>query len=123
MGYLHAGHLSLLREGRRRGDLLVLSIFVNPTQFGPNEDLDSYPRDLERDLDLAREAGGDIVYLPDPPSMYPPGYATWVEVEASLTDTLCGRSRPGHFRGVTTVVSKLFQIVQPDVALFSYNFV
>jgi len=118
MGYLHEGHLSLLREGRRRGDLLVLSIFVNPTQFGPNEDLASYPRDLERDLGLAREAGVDIVYLPDPESMYPTGFATWVEVEASLTDTLCGRSRPGHFRGVTTVVSKLFQIVQPDVALF-----
>jgi len=108
----------LLREGRKRGDLLVLSIFVNPTQFGPNEDLDSYPRDVERDAQLAEEVGVDIIYLPDNASMYPQGFATWVEVEKSLTDTLCGRSRPGHFRGVTTVVSKLFQIVQPDVALF-----
>jgi len=118
MGYLHEGHLSLLREGRKRGDLLVLSIFVNPTQFGPSEDLDSYPRDLERDTQLATEAMVDVVYLPDNASMYPPGYGTWVEVDQSLTNTLCGRSRPGHFRGVTTVVAKLFQIVQPDVALF-----
>jgi len=118
MGYLHEGHLSLLREGRRRGDLLVLSIFVNPTQFGLNEDLASYPRNLERDTQLAREDGVDLLYLPDSASMYPAGYATWVEVDESLTDTLCGRIRPGHFRGVTTVVSKLFQIVQPEVALF-----
>jgi len=118
MGYLHEGHLSLLHEGRKRGDLLVLSIFVNPTQFGPNEDLDSYPRDIERDSALARSAGVDVIYLPDNASMYPAGYGTWVEVDKSLIDTLCGRSRPGHFRGVTTVVAKLFQIVQPDVALF-----
>jgi len=118
MGYLHEGHLSLLHEGRKRGDLLVLSIFVNPTQFGPNEDLDSYPRDVEHDTQLAKEAGGDLIYLPDNASMYPNGYSTWVEVDEGLTNTLCGKSRPGHFRGVTTVVSKLFQIVQPDVALF-----
>ena len=94
MGYLHEGHLSLLREGRKQGDLLVLSIFVNPTQFGPNEDLDSYPRDVERDAEMAAEEGVDIIYLPDNASMYPEGYATWVEVEKSLTETLCGRSRP-----------------------------
>lgn len=118
MGFLHEGHLSLLHEGRKRGDVLVLSIFVNPTQFGPGEDLDSYPRDVARDTRLAREAGVDVVYLPDNRSMYPEGYGTWVTVDERLTDTLCGRSRPGHFRGVTTVVAKLFQIVQPDVALF-----
>ncbi len=117
MGYLHEGHLSLLREGRQRGDLLVLSIFVNPTQFGVNEDLDSYPRDLGRDVDLARSAGTDLIFAPEAADMYPQGYATYVEVEG-LGDSLCGASRPGHFRGVTTVVSKLFQIVQPHVALF-----
>ncbi len=117
MGYLHEGHLSLLREGRRRGDLLVLSVFVNPTQFGPNEDLATYPRDLERDLTVARQAGVDLVWTPTPEQIYPTGYATYVDVEG-LTDTLCGASRPGHFRGVTTVVCKLFNVVQPDVALF-----
>jgi pantoate--beta-alanine ligase len=117
MGYLHAGHLSLLREGRVRGDVLVLSIFVNPTQFGPNEDLDSYPRDMENDLALARSAGVDLVWAPLPKQVYPEGYATYVDVER-LTDLLCGASRPGHFRGVTTVVCKLFNVVQPQVALF-----
>ena len=117
MGFLHDGHLSLLEEGRRRGDLLVLSLFVNPTQFGQGEDFESYPRDLGRDADLARRAGVDLLFAPDARDMYPPGYATFVEVEG-LTDTLCGRSRPGHFRGVTTVVCKLFTIVQPRVALF-----
>lgn len=117
MGYLHEGHLSLLREGRQRGDLLVLSIFVNPTQFGVGEDLDSYPRDLGRDVDLARSAGTDLIFAPEAAEMYPPGYATFVDVER-LGDTLCGASRPGHFRGVTTVVSKLFMLVQPHVALF-----
>lgn len=117
MGYLHEGHLSLLREGRERGDLLVLSIFVNPTQFGVGEDLDSYPRDLGRDVDLARSAGTDLIFAPDAEEMYPPGYATFVDVER-LGDSLCGASRPGHFRGVTTVVSKLFLLVQPHVALF-----
>ena len=118
MGYLHAGHLSLLQEGRKRGDFLVLSLFVNPTQFGPSEDLSTYPRDLEADLALARAAGVDVVWTPTPQEVYPAGYATWVAVEGGLTTTLCGASRPGHFRGVTTVVSKLFNVVQPDVALF-----
>jgi len=117
MGYLHEGHLSLLRAGRERGELLILSIFVNPTQFGPNEDLASYPRDLERDLAVAAEAGVDLVFLPTPEIMYPLHYATYVTVEG-VTEGLCGANRPGHFRGVTTVVCKLFNIVQPDVALF-----
>lgn len=117
MGYLHEGHLSLLRAARRRGALLVLSIFVNPTQFGPNEDLATYPRDLDRDLELAASAGVDLVFLPTPEVIYPPHYATYVNVER-LTDGLCGARRPGHFRGVTTIVCKLFNIVQPDVAFF-----
>lgn len=117
MGYLHEGHFSLLQEGRRRGDLLVLSIFVNPTQFGVGEDLESYPRDFARDEELARRAGVDLIFAPEAKAMYPAGYATFVDV-TGLTDTLCGRSRPGHFRGVTTVVCKLFTIVQPHLALF-----
>jgi len=117
MGWLHEGHLSLLREGRRRGDLLVLSIFVNPTQFGQGEDFESYPRDLSRDAALAEEVGVDLVFAPEASDMYPRGYATYVDVEG-LTEVLCGASRPGHFRGVTTVVTKLFTIVQPHVALF-----
>ena len=118
MGFLHEGHLSLLREGRKRGDLLVLSIFVNPTQFGQGEDLDSYPRDFERDEKLARECGVDVVFYPDPAAIYPDDYATYVSVEGYLTTTLEGACRPTHFRGVTTVVAKLFIIVQPHVALF-----
>lgn len=117
MGFLHQGHLSLLEEGRKRGGLLVLSIFVNPTQFGQGEDFEDYPRDLERDSELARQAGVDIVFAPTAKEMYPRGYATYVAVEG-ITDPLCGASRPGHFRGVTTVVSKLFNIVQPHVAFF-----
>ncbi|PLX84785.1 MAG: pantoate--beta-alanine ligase [Desulfuromonas sp.] len=117
MGYLHQGHLSLLEEGRRRGVLLVLSIFVNPTQFGQGEDFDDYPRDLRKDCALAEEVGVDLVFAPDAKQMYPSGYATYVDVER-LTESLCGASRPGHFRGVTTVVNKLFNIVQPHVALF-----
>ncbi|MDD4456365.1 MAG: pantoate--beta-alanine ligase [Syntrophotalea acetylenica] len=117
MGCLHEGHLSLMREGRERGDLLVASIFVNPTQFGPKEDFAAYPRDLERDAELARQAGVDILLHPTVEGMYPGGFATYVNVEG-LTKTLCGESRPGHFRGVTTVVCKLFNIVQPHVALF-----
>lgn len=117
MGCLHEGHLSLMREGRKRGDLLVASIFVNPTQFGPKEDFAAYPRDLKRDAALAAEAGVDILFHPTPESMYPNGYKTYVNVEG-LTKTLCGESRPGHFRGVTTVVCKLFNIVQPHLALF-----
>jgi pantoate--beta-alanine ligase len=118
MGYLHEGHASLLREGRKRGDLLVLSIFVNPAQFGPHEDLDRYPRDFARDEALARDAGVDLIFYPTAASVYPPGYNTWVSVEGNLTEVLEGASRPGHFRGVATVVAKLLLIVQPHVALF-----
>lgn len=117
MGYLHDGHLSLLHDARKRGDVVVLSIFVNPTQFGQGEDFEEYPRDLERDSRLAEEAGCDIVFAPSAHDMYPQDYATYVGVEG-ITQTLCGASRPGHFRGVTTVVSKLFHIVQPHVAIF-----
>ncbi len=117
MGYLHQGHVSLLEEGRRRGDILVLSIFVNPTQFGPREDLSRYPRDLDGDLAKAEHAGVDVAYVPDAAAMYPTGYQTFVEVE-ELQKGLCGASRPGHFRGVATVVLKLFHAVQPHVALF-----
>lgn len=118
MGYLHQGHLSLLREGRRRGDLLVLSIFVNPAQFAPHEDLDRYPRDLEGDEALAREAGVDWLFYPAAAAIYPPDYATYVNVTGGLTSLLEGASRPGHFQGVATVVAKLFNIVQPHLALF-----
>lgn len=117
MGFLHEGHLSLLHEGRKRGDLLVLSIFVNPTQFGQGEDLDRYPRDFERDERLARECGVDLIFYPDSEAIYPAGYVTYVSVEGHLTTALEGACRPTHFRGVTTVVSKLFIIVQPHVAL------
>lgn len=115
MGYLHEGHLSLARRARADNGVVVVSIYVNPTQFGPTEDLDRYPRDLERDLALCREVGVDIVWNPD--NMYEPGHRTWVVVE-ELTDRLCGVSRPTHFRGVTTVVTKLFGVVQPDRAYF-----
>jgi pantoate--beta-alanine ligase len=118
MGYLHEGHLSLLQEGRRRGDVLVLSIFVNPAQFGAGEDLDSYPRDLERDEALARTAGVDLVFYPRTEDVYPAGFSTWLAVQGELTETLEGACRPGHFRGVATVVAKLFNIVQPHLALF-----
>ena len=117
MGFLHAGHLSLLQEGRQRGDLLILSIFVNPTQFGPNEDLATYPRSLESDCELAQSAGTDLVFTPTATALYPSDASTWINVEG-LTEVLCGASRPQHFRGVTTVVNKLFNLVQPDVALF-----
>lgn len=117
MGFLHEGHLSLLREGRKRGDLLVLSIFVNPTQFGQGEDLDRYPRNFELDESLARECGVDLLFYPDAEAIYPAGYATYVTVEGPLTTTLEGACRPTHFRGVTSVVTKLFNIVMPHVAL------
>jgi pantoate--beta-alanine ligase len=117
MGFFHRGHLSLMEYGKTVGDRLVVSLFVNPAQFGPNEDLDRYPRDLERDAALAREAGVDVLYTPEPAAMYPPGYQTYVEVE-QLSQGLCGASRPGHFRGVATVVLKLFNQVQPDIAVF-----
>jgi pantoate--beta-alanine ligase len=117
MGFLHAGHASLLDHARTRADKLVLSIFVNPTQFGPNEDLDRYPRDLPRDLELARAHGVDLVFAPEPQAMYHPDHATWVDVP-ELGQGLCGASRPGHFRGVCTVVAKLFGLVRPAVAVF-----
>ncbi len=117
MGFLHEGHASLLREGRRCGDVLVLSIFVNPIQFGPAEDLDRYPRNLEGDCAIARECGVDIVFTPTAPEMYPAGFQTSIRVR-DLALPLCGASRPGHFDGVATVVTKLFNICQPDLALF-----
>lgn len=117
MGSLHAGHLSLLRIGKLKADDLVLSIFVNPAQFGPNEDLISYPRSLERDLELAEKEGVDTVFVPTDGALYPHGYQTYVELE-KLPHHLCGLSRPVFFRGVTTVVTQLFHIVKPHVAIF-----
>jgi pantoate--beta-alanine ligase len=117
MGALHAGHLSLIAAARAQTDFVVVSIFVNPTQFGPNEDLSRYPRPQERDLELCGEAGVDLVFHPPPEVVYPPGYRTFVEV-TGLQDVLCGATRPGHFRGVATVVLKLFNLVQPDRAFF-----
>jgi len=117
MGYLHEGHLSLVRRAKGECDHVAVSIFVNPTQFGPQEDLSRYPRDLDRDLGLLAPLGVDLVWVPAAESMYPPGYQTWVEVEA-VTRPLEGAMRPGHFRGVTTVVAKLFNAVQPDKAYF-----
>jgi pantoate--beta-alanine ligase len=121
MGYLHDGHLSLLRAARRRCDVVVMSLFVNPAQFGPSEDLDAYPRDEARDLALAEEAGVDFVYAPEVDEVYPEGFATSVEVRGDLTEVLDGdpdRRGPEHFSGVTTVVAKLFNAVGPDVAFF-----
>jgi len=117
MGYLHEGHLTLMREGRKRGDILMVSIFVNPMQFGPTEDLDSYPRDLKRDFHLAESVGADIVFVPEARQMYTQGYQTFVAL-AFLPNHLCGLSRQGHFRGVATVVTKLFNIVRPQIAVF-----
>ena len=117
MGYLHEGHLSLVRRAREDCDHVVVSIFVNPTQFGPKEDLSKYPRDIDRDLSLLEPLGVDLVWMPTPEMMYPPGYQTWVEVE-TITRPLEGAMRPGHFRGVTTVVAKLFNGVQPHKAYF-----
>jgi pantoate--beta-alanine ligase len=117
MGYLHKGHLSLMQEGRKRGDVLVTSIFVNPTQFGPGEDYDKYPRDLKQDLKLVQGVGVDIVFTPSVADMYPDGFQTLVEVER-VTQNLCGISRPHHFRGVTSVVAKLFNIVKHHLAFF-----
>jgi pantoate--beta-alanine ligase len=117
MGYLHEGHLSLIRRAKAECNSVAVSIFVNPAQFGPNEDLAKYPRDLERDLKLLEPLGVDLVWTPTAEVMYPSGYQTWVEVEA-LTKGLEGAMRPGHFRGVTTVVAKLFNAVQPQKAYF-----
>jgi pantoate--beta-alanine ligase len=117
MGYLHQGHLSLLEWGRREAHRLVASIFVNPAQFGPQEDLARYPRDLVRDSTLCEKAGVDALFVPEAAEMYPEGYQTWVEVE-HLSRGLCGAARPGHFRGVATVVLKLLNIVRPNLAVF-----
>lgn len=117
MGALHEGHVSLIQCGRAETDFLVVSIFVNPTQFGPSEDLDKYPRQEKQDLALCEKAGVDVVFLPSVRQMYPPNHRTVVKVEG-LSEKLCGINRPTHFAGVTTVVSKLFNIVQPDVAYF-----
>lgn len=117
MGYLHEGHKSLIDAARKENDRVVVSIFVNPMQFGPNEDLASYPRDLEKDARLCEEAGVDLIFHPQPEEMYAPGFCTYVDMNG-LTTQLCGKSRPTHFRGVQTVVLKLFHIVTPDRAYF-----
>ena len=118
MGYLHEGHLSLVRIARKRCDILVVSIFVNPTQFGPGEDFDKYPRDFERDKKLCEQENVDIIFAPSVEEMYPKDSVTYVDMAGEMTNVLCGKYRPGHFRGVMTVVSKLFNIVQPDIAVF-----
>jgi len=117
MGYFHEGHLNLMRIGRKRGDCLAVSIYVNPAQFAPTEDFEAYPRDFERDRTLAEEVGVDVIFCPDNREMYPEGYQTYVEVEG-VTNNLCGISRPRFFRGVTTVCTKLFHIVKPHVTIF-----
>jgi pantoate--beta-alanine ligase len=117
MGYFHEGHLSLMRRARAECDVVIVTLFVNPTQFGPHEDFASYPRDFERDCQLAEAKGVDILFAPTAEAMYPDGYETTVTVE-KLTQPLCGASRPGHFRGVTTIVAKLFNVTQPHRAYF-----
>src|SRR4030042_633898 len=117
MGFFHDGHLSLMRGGRKQGDLLVVSLFVNPTQFGPNEDFKNYPRDFKRDGKMAEEVGVDVLFVPEAMEMSPPDHQTVVRVE-KVTQNLCGKSRPTHFQGVTTVVMMLFEIVTPHVAIF-----
>jgi len=117
MGYFHEGHLSLMRRAREENDIVVVSIFVNPLQFGPGEDFERYPRDEERDLRLAGDVGVDYAFIPAVEDFYPEDFSTYVEV-TGITDGLCGRHRPGHFRGVTTVVAKLFNVVQPTRAYF-----
>jgi len=117
MGYLHKGHLSLVRQARKDTDVVVMSMFVNPIQFGPKEDFKKYPRDLKTDSAQAGAAGVDIIFYPSSRTMYPKDYQTYVEV-AELSKYLCGKSRPGHFKGVATVVTKLFNIVKPDIAYF-----
>lgn len=117
MGFLHEGHLTLMREGGQRAEVVAASIFVNPSQFGPTEDLARYPRDLAGDLKRCASAGVGVVYAPEPAAVYPEGYQTWVEVE-QVSQGLCGARRPGHFRGVATVVTKLLALFRPHVALF-----
>jgi pantoate--beta-alanine ligase len=117
MGALHIGHISLIEKAKQQTDFVVVSIFVNPTQFGPGEDFEKYPRPLKADLEICRKAGVDVVFTPSPQQMYPGENLTWVNVE-KLTEQLCGQFRPGHFSGVTTVCAKLFNIVAPDIAFF-----
>jgi pantoate--beta-alanine ligase len=117
MGYLHDGHVSLIKQARKLADVVIVTIFVNPTQFGPNEDLDKYPRDFEQDWMLCEQNGADAIFAPAPNEMYCPDSSTWV-TEEKLSRGLCGKSRPVHFRGVTTVVAKLFNATLPDVAVF-----
>ena len=117
MGYFHEGHLSLMKEAKKMADCLVVSIYVNPTQFGPKEDFSKYPRDLDRDLKMAESVNVDVIFYPPDKEMYPANYQNHVDVE-KVTQNLCGMSRPGHFRGVATVCNKLFNIVKPDFAVF-----
>ena len=117
MGALHIGHISLIEAARKNTDFVVVSIFVNPTQFGPGEDFEKYPRPFDADLEICKKAGADVVFAPSAKEMYPMENMTWVNVE-KLTAPLCGRCRPGHFRGVATVCTKLFNIVAPDIAFF-----
>ncbi|MDD4727403.1 MAG: pantoate--beta-alanine ligase [Dysgonamonadaceae bacterium] len=118
MGFLHEGHLSLIRKAKKENELIVVSIFVNPTQFGPEEDFGTYPRNIKSDTKLAIEAGADIIFNPSVNEMYPEDSSTWVNVEGDITTILCGVSRPTHFKGVTTVVNMLFNIVEPNKAYF-----
>lgn len=118
MGFLHQGHLSLMKASKAKTDFTVVSIFVNPTQFGPKEDLATYPRDLIRDQALCESVGVDLIFAPEVSEMYPDGYSTYVDCEGNITKQLCGASRPTHFKGVTSVVAKLFNIVQPNFAFF-----
>lgn len=118
MGALHEGHASLISAANKENDAVIVSVFVNPTQFGPNEDLDAYPRTLDADCKLVEAMGADIVFAPSPKEMYPSADMTWVEVTGDVTKVLCGRTRPIHFRGVATVVTKLFNLAQPDRAYF-----
>lgn len=120
MGYLHSGHISLIERAKKDCDTVVVSIYVNPTQFGPEEDYKRYPRDLRRDKKLAKAAGADVLFTPSNKEIYPDGYSTYVRVE-KLSEKLCGVSRPTHFRGVTTVVAKLFNIIKPDKSYFGWK--
>lgn len=117
MGYLHDGHVSLIRNARKQNDIVIMSVFVNPIQFGPGEDYEKYPRDIARDEDIAKKEGVDVVFYPKKEDMYPADFSTYVEV-GNLTDNLCGVKRPGHFKSVATVVTKLFEITKPDMAYF-----
>ncbi len=117
MGFLHEGHLSLIKKAKKLNDVVITTIFVNPTQFGPNEDFAKYPRDEKKDIERIKKAGGDIIFIPRADAIYPPEFQTYVDVE-EITNRLEGASRPGHFRGVSTIVTKLFNITRPDMAVF-----